>query len=256
MKSVHFFLYHQYNPKPFDLMSKHDETLAQLRAMLQANADPERRIGQERYFKGTIRSLGIPMPVVLKIARAFGKEVKSRPKTEIFRLCESLWKSGNFEESIIACHWSRYPKKEYASTDMKVFAHWVRDYVGNWASCDTFCNHTVAMLVEKFPGQLPALKTWARSRNRWMKRAAAVSLIVPASKGLFTGDILDIAEILLEDDDDMVQKGYGWLLKVAWEAQPAALYAFVAAHKNRMPRTALRYAIEKWPERRRKEALR
>jgi 3-methyladenine DNA glycosylase AlkD len=232
-----------------------DKLLRSLREALLTLEDPVRRVGQVRYFKETIQSLGIPMPEVLKVARAFGKEVKARPKAEVFRLCESLWKSGNFEESIIACHWSRYPKEAYASADMKIFAHWVGDYVGNWASCDTFCNHTVGMLVEKFPGQLPALKKWARSGNRWMRRAAAVSLIVPARKGLFTSDILDIAEILLEDKDDMVQKGYGWMLKVAWEAQPAALYAFVSAHKKRMPRTALRYAIEKWPEGRRKDAL-
>ena len=239
-------------------MSSHDtgeKLLRSLREALLTLEDPVRRVGQAKYFKDTIQSLGIPMPEVLKIAREFGKEVRPWPKAEVFRLCESLWKSGNFEESIIACHWSRYPKKEYASTDMKIFAHWVRDYVGNWASCDTFCNHTVAMLVERFPGQLTALKTWARSRNRWMRRAAAVSLIVPARKGLFTADILDIAAILLEDEDDMVQKGYGWLLKVAWEGQPAPLYAFVSAHKQRMPRTALRYAIEKWPAVRRKEAL-
>jgi 3-methyladenine DNA glycosylase AlkD len=167
-----------------------------------------------------------------------------------------LWQSGNFEESIIACHWSRYPHKAYVASDIKVFERWVSRYVGNWASCDTFCNHTVGMLLERFPGQVQVLKKWAKSRNRWMRRAAAVSLIVPAKKGMFTADILDIAAILLEDEDDMVQKGYGWLLKVAWEAQPTALYAFVSAQKARMPRTALRYAIEKWPAGRRAEALR
>jgi 3-methyladenine DNA glycosylase AlkD len=232
-----------------------DKLLQSLRDALLTLEDPLRRVGQTRYFKETIQSLGIPMPEVLKIARDFGKRVRARSKADVFSLCESLWKSGNFEESIIACHWSRYPKKEYASADIKIFEHWVGDYVGNWASCDTFCNHTVGMLVEKLPDQLPTLKTWAMSRNRWMRRASAVSLIVPARKGLFTGDILEIAEILLEDEDDMVQKGYGWLLKVAWEAQPAALHAFVSAHKKRMPRTALRYAIEKWPPAKRKEAL-
>lgn len=237
-------------------MTKGNDLLKELRTMLRSNADLERKIGQERYFKGTIRSHGIPMPVVLKIGRTFLQKLKPASKKEIFTLCEELWKSGNFEESIIACHWSRYPKKEYVPADMKVFERWVRNNVGNWASCDTFCNHTVAMLLEKFPNQLPVLKKWARSRNRWMRRAAAVSLIVPAHKGLFLEHVLEIATILLEDKDDMVQKGYGWMLKVAWDAHPGELYTFIAAHKDRMPRTALRYAIEKWPPAQRAIAMR
>jgi 3-methyladenine DNA glycosylase AlkD len=238
-----------------EAMTKGNKLLSELRMMLQSNADPERKIGQERYFKGTIRSHGIPMPVVLKIGRTYLQKLKPASKEDIFQSCEDLWRSGNFEESIIACHWSRYPHKNYTAGDMKIFERWVSKYVGNWASCDTFCNHTVAMLLERFPGQVGELKKWAKSKNRWMRRAAAVSLIVPAKKGMFTGNILDIASILLEDEDDMVQKGYGWLLKVAWEAQPAALYAFVSAHKARMPRTALRYAIEKWPASQRRAAL-
>lgn len=242
--------------KRFEAMTKGNELLNDLRATLQSNADPERKIGQERYFKGTIRSHGIPMPVVLKTGRTFLQKLKPASKVEIFQLCEELWKSGNFEESIIACHWSRYPKKEYVPADMKVFERWVSKYVGNWASCDTFCNHTVAMLLEKFPEKIEVLKKWTRSRNRWMRRAAAVSLIKPASKGLFTEDVLDIAALLLEDKDDMVQKGYGWMLKVAAARRPQALYEFVMANRDRMPRTALRYAIEKWPPAQRAKAMR
>jgi 3-methyladenine DNA glycosylase AlkD len=182
-------------------------------------------------------------------------KLKPASKEQIFSLCEELWKSGNFEESIIACLWSRYPQKYYTATDMKVFERWISQYVGNWASCDTFCNHSVAMLVEKFPAKIAVLKKWALSGNRWMRRAAAVSLIIPAKKGMFTEDILDIATLLLEDKDDMVQKGYGWMLKEAYAKQPQVLYDFVMVNRNRMPRTALRYAIEKWPPALRTEAM-
>ena len=80
-----------------------------------------------------------------------------------------------------------------------------------------------------------------------MRRAAAVSLIVPARKGLFLNDCLEIAELLLNDNDDMVQKGYGWLLKVAADKHQQVVLNFVLARKESMPRTALRYAIEKMP---------
>jgi len=80
-----------------------------------------------------------------------------------------------------------------------------------------------------------------------MRRAAAVSLIIPARKGKFLDEIFRIADILLTDTDDLVQKGYGWMLKAASQAHQEEVFAYVMLNKNVMPRTALRYAIEKIP---------
>ena len=75
-----------------------------------------------------------------------------------------------------------------------------------------------------------------------------MSLIVPAKNGKFLKDVFQIADILLLDKDDMVQKGYGWMLKVASQAHQQEVFEYVLAHKASMPRTALRYAIEKMPK--------
>lgn len=87
----------------------------------------------------------------------------------------------------------------------------------------------------------------ARSDNRWTRRASAVSLIIPARKGKFLNEIFEIADILLQDKDDLVQKGYGWMLKAASESNQEAVFEYVIRNKAAMPRTALRYAIEKMP---------
>ena len=92
------------------------------------------------------------------------------------------------------------------------------------------------------------MKTWAKSDNRWVKRASAVTLIIPARQGKFLQDIFEIADILLLDRDDLVQKGYGWMLKATSEAHQNEVFEYVMKNKARMPRTALRYAIEKMPE--------
>ena len=99
-----------------------------------------------------------------------------------------------------------------------------------------------------FPEFLTELKSFAKSDNRWMRRASAVTLIIPARKGKFLSDILEIADILLLDEDDLVQKGYGWMLKAASEANQKEIYEYVIKNKAIMPRTALRYAIEKMPK--------
>jgi 3-methyladenine DNA glycosylase AlkD len=81
-----------------------------------------------------------------------------------------------------------------------------------------------------------------------MRRASAVSLIIPARNGKFLNDILEIADLLLLDNDDLVQKGYGWMLKAASEANQQEIFEYVIKNKKIMPRTSLRYAIEKMPK--------
>ena len=88
-----------------------------------------------------------------------------------------------------------------------------------------------------------------------MRRASAVSLIVPARKGKFLPEIKEIADSLLMDEDDLVQKGYGWMLKVASEPHQMEIFNFVISRKKTMPRTALRYAIEKMPKELKSQAM-
>jgi 3-methyladenine DNA glycosylase AlkD len=117
------------------------------------------------------------------------------------------------------------------------------------------CNHTVGAFVELYPKHLAGLKKWAKSKNRWLRRAAAVTLIIPARHGKFLKEVFELADILLLDADDLVQKGYGWLLKAASEAHQKEVFEYVLVHKQNIPRTALRYAIEKMPLELRRRAM-
>jgi 3-methyladenine DNA glycosylase AlkD len=181
--------------------------------------------------------------------------IPARDKETIFSYCENLFRSGIMEECLIACLWSDKVSKHYEITDFLIFETWVSKYVSNWAVCDTLCNHPVGNLMMKFPGLAVKLTGWAHSEQRWVKRASAVSLIIPARKGLFLDIIFEIADILLLDKDDMVQKGYGWMLKSAADANLAGVYDYIMKRKHTMPRTSLRYAIEKMPPDMRAEAM-
>lgn len=212
------------------------------------NIDKKTRDNAQNFFKEKIMYHGVKVPLVNKISKEFFTSIKELPKNEIFSLCEALWKSGYSEESYIACNWSYYIHTQYQPEDFAVFEKWVNSYVNNWASCDTLCNHTVGTFLEMYPDYISRLKEWARSDNRWTKRAAAVTLIIPARKGMFLQDIFEIADILLYDPDDLVQKGYGWMLKAASEAHQEEVFDYVMSKKATMPRTSLRYAIEKMPK--------
>lgn len=218
-------------------------------------SDPDHRKSGERYFREAVSLYGVKAQNLHRISGEHFKKLTDKSKNNVFSCCELLFRSGMMEESIIACLWADRVKNQFHPDDFRVFDKWVHNYITNWATCDTLCNHAVGDLVRAYPELLPGLKTWARSSERWVKRAAAVSLIVPARKGIFVDDIFEIATILLNDQDDMVQKGYGWMLKACSEAHQEAVFQFVMKNKQIMPRTALRYAIEKMPAEMKTEAM-
>jgi 3-methyladenine DNA glycosylase AlkD len=236
-------------------MNDSADILARLRRDLAAAADPATLAGGPRFFKEPVRLYGVKTARVHAIAREYLKDLKGQDKRAVFALCDHLWSSGWLEESFIACDWAYARRAEFEPGDLDVFERWLGEHVSNWASCDTLCNHTIGALLESFPALLPRLKGWCASPSRWLRRGAAVSLILPARKGLFQNEIFTIAETLLEDEDDLVRKGYGWLLKAASEADRAAVFDFVMANRARMPRVALRYAIEKMPPEMRARAM-
>lgn len=220
-----------------------------IRQALVESSDRKTLASSDRFFKEgeAAKVHGVKMGEVGKIAKYGFQQIKGLPKQEIFDLCEELWQAGYLEESVVACIWAESLHKQFEPADFKIFEHWVHDYLTNWADCDTLCNHTIGMFVMKYPAYIEELKKWAKSSKRFVKRASAVTLIIPARKGFFLNDIFEIADTLLLDNDDLVQKGYGWMLKAASEAHQEEVFEYVVAKKAVMPRTALRYAIEKMP---------
>lgn len=234
------------------------ETLVeQVRQALIDSIDPKTLASSGRYFKEgeAARVHGVRMSEVSKIGKTSLQQIKVLAKDKVFELCDELWQSGYLEESVVACLWAESLHKQYEPADFKIFQYWVHNYLTNWADCDTLCNHTIGNFIMMYPEYITQLKRWATSSNRWVKRASAVTLIIPARKGLFLNDIFDIADILLLDKDDLVQKGYGWMLKAASEAYQKDVFNYIMSKKSVMPRTALRYAIEKMPADLRAEAM-
>ena len=218
-------------------------------------ADEKTRLNYDRFFKEKVVYYGVKTSVVASIAKRYYKQIEPLGKAGIFSLCEELLKSNYSEEAFIACEWSYRLRSEYEINDFGVFERWLNDYINDWAKCDTFCNHTLGSFIDKYPDFIGKLKEWTQSENRWLKRAASVTLIIPARKGMFLSDIFEIADKLLTDKDDLVQKGYGWMLKDASIKHCHEIFNYIMAHKWQMPRTALRYAIERMPADLKKQAM-
>ena len=221
--------------------------IGQIRIELKNNKQ-KTRVGSQYFFKEKVKAYNIKTPVVRQIAKKYWQQVKGLPKLEIFKLSEELLKSGYNEEATIAFTWVFNLKKQYQPSDMKLFESWLNKYIDNWGKCDDFCTHSVGELLLQYPELLKKLPTWARSKNMWVRRASAVSLIYPNRRKNHLKQIFEIADILLIDKEDLVQKGYGWMLKEASNLYQKEVFDYVMKNKHKMPRTALRYAIEKMPK--------
>lgn len=226
-----------------------------VREELKANADEQTRLSFQRFFKEKISCYGVKTATVRKISKTFWSEVKFLSKKEVFSICEELFGSGICEEGFVVAIWLPNIADKFVPSDLVTFETWIQKYVSNWATCDSFCNHTVGSLIDMYPANVGELKGWVKSENRWLKRAAAVSLIVPAKRGRFLQETFEISDLLLRDEDDMVQKGYGWLLKEASRKHQKEVFDYVVKNRKTMSRTALRYAIELMPKELKTEAM-
>lgn len=229
--------------------------IVRIREELKASADEKTRESFQRFFKEKVTFYGVKTPIVGKIAKKYWSEVKLFSKQEVFSLCEELYRSGITEEAFVVSFWLPNLVEKLELSDLATFKAWIENYIDNWAKCDGLCNHTIGDFIEKYPESVKELKRWAKSGNRWLKRASAVSLILPARKGDFLQDVFEISDILLTDEDDMVQKGYGWLLKEASKKHQKKVLQYVLEKRKKMGRTALRYAIELMPKELKVEAM-
>jgi len=183
--------------------------------------------------------------VVREISSQLFLDVQDQDKGSIFECCEQLLGACEHDARTIAFDWAYRCRNDYHVKDFDRFERWLMQYVDGWASCDDFCTHAFGCLVYGHPECAPKVKTWSQSENRWMRRAAAVVLIYAVRRDALHKEAFEIADLLLIDRDDMVQKGYGWLLKEVSNRDPQPVFEYVMSRKRSMPRTALRYAIEK-----------
>ncbi len=236
----------------------HKTLFNKIRKELKANFDLKYRAGSINFFKEKIKVYGVRTGIVRKIGNRYWNDIKNQDVDEIFQLCEELLKSDYNEESTIAFGWARNCKDKFEKKHFFVFESWLKKYVNNWAKCDDFCTHAFNTLFHKFPEFYSRVKSWTKLNNRWMRRGTGV-VHISINKEFYSETnlkhIFEIADLLLMDEDDLVQKGYGWMLKVASVHYQKQVFDYVMKHKKVMPRTALRYAIEHMPKEMKKKAM-
>ena len=217
---------------------------------------PENRINYQQFYKEKLAEpTGLRGGILRDISNRCFKEMDDKSKNKVLKICDELLAAGERYFRFFAFDWASRFRGKYEKKDFARFERWLKTYVDDWGACDGLCAGPIGAIVTQYPELARRTKKWGISKNRWLRRAAAVSLIIPVRNGLLLKEVFKTADMLLADRDDMVQKGYGWMLKEAGNKFPDEVFAYVMKNKVDMPRTSLRYAIEKYPEEKRREAM-
>jgi 3-methyladenine DNA glycosylase AlkD len=204
------------------------------------------KTGPGEYGEGDL-FIGVRVPAIRRVA----KEFKSLPLPEVLRLLRSKIHEERLAALAILV---LQTAKADAETRRRVYDAYLAStkYVNNWDLVDLSAPQLVGMhLADKSRKPLYRL---ARSAWLWDRRISMLATFAFIRRGDFD-DTLEIAERLLRDEEDLIHKAVGWMLREVGKRDRAVLTAFVDAHGQVMPRTMLRYAIEKLPEAQRQRYL-
>jgi 3-methyladenine DNA glycosylase AlkD len=129
------------------------------------------------------------------------------------------------------------------------------NHSANWATTDAICGALVGPLLLQHPELCARMRVWARDRNMWVRRASIVGLIPRARRGESLDLVYEIARRLHTNTEDLIQKAVGWTLREAGKTDMARLERYLRANGAAIPRTTLRYAIERFPDGKRRALL-
>ena len=220
-------------------------TVKAIRTHLQAHGSAEHAAGVQWFFKEEVRSWGWYTEPLRRYGRTLHAELAG-DQSRMLTVASALFRSPVLEEKTLAVYLAQRSLKRFDEAEFKGFEAWL-DHVASWADHDALAMFLLGPLLVARPARARRVRVWARSRDRWHRRAAAVALIAGVSKGLFYAEADDIATRLRRDGDDMVQKGLGWLLRVWCKADRDAAIPVVMRIRGETSRLIVRTACEPLP---------
>lgn len=232
---------------------------SEARRALTEMGDAATRRRARSYFKSyeTVRVYGVRTPAVRKLARELFQKVRGRWNvSSAVEFCDLLVRNPHLEaKSVGMLVLARY-KKQFGRALIVRIEGWLKgNRCADWSSTDALSTLIISELIRLYPDLISRTRGWTRSRNLWLRRAAAVSLTPLARRGQHLDESYDVAESLFKYREDLIHKATGWLLREAGKTDPKRLEQFLLARGPEIPRTALRYAIERFPPAKRSEIL-
>ena len=220
---------------------------------------PSGSFDASRYFRGTpdLGFLNIGSAAVRRLAREIVSQHRETwTVDDAVALADILMRDRHLEVKGLGVEVVARYRGELKPRHLPLFKRWLaRNDSSNWATTDALCGALIGPLLLAHSALVPEVAGWSRHRNMWVRRASAVALIPSARKGLALKAAYDVTRRLHADGEDLIQKAVGWLLREAGKADPPRLERYLRANGPNIPRTSVRYAIERFTLQKRRALL-
>jgi hypothetical protein len=225
-------------------------------AFMKSHSIPERVETLQRYFKEPIQAYGVDYPVF----KGWLKESTAQMKRgwtlkDAVEFCDLMAKDPHLESRGVGFHVVGAFIDEAGPEFLPNVHRWLETACGNWGSVDGLVPTVLSPLIKEYPELAPEVRSWTASESLWVRRGSAVAFVSLVKKGEFLDVAYEVATDLLDDKEDLIHKAVGWMLREAGKTDRDRLEAYLLEKGPRIPRTTLRYAIEKFPKEDRKRIM-
>lgn len=220
---------------------------AHIRQVLKDGGSAPHAEGVQWFFKEEIKSRGWYTAELRRVAVRFRRAiVRERGTDFLLQVANNLFQGRVLEEKVVAVLMLEKLVDKFGDTEFRLFESWL-GRISSWADHDALVHYLIAPLVAAKTARTKYAFVWAKSPRRWHRRAACVALIQGTRQKLFLPEIKRLSNFLLRDEDDMVQKGLGWLLRETAKADPKHAVPYLMKIRQNAPRLVLRTACETLP---------
>jgi 3-methyladenine DNA glycosylase AlkD len=223
------------------------EIAEQIRCTLRDGGSTEHATGVQWFFKDEIKSHGWHTGDVRRAMRRLQREILKEHKFAfLVQVADKLFAGRVLEEKIAAVFLLENLNTLCGDREFRLFERWL-DRISSWADHDALVHDLIASMIVTKPERAKAVFRWAKSRDRWHRRAACVALIRGTRVRIFFPEIGRLSHLLLSDEDDMVQKGLGWLLRETAKFDAKRTVPYLMKIRGKASRLVLRTACETLP---------
>ena len=228
---------------------------AHIRRVLKDGGSAPHAEGVQWFFKEEIQSRGWYAAEMRKVAVRFRRAIlRERDLDFLVKVADRLFRGRVLEEKVFGVFLLEKLVDRLGDSEFRLFESWL-PRISSWADHDGLVHYLIAPMIAAKPARARSVFRWAKSSNRWHRRAACVALIQGTRRQMFFPEIVRLANLLLGDKDDMVQKGLGWLLRETAKQNPSKTVPYLLKICPREPRLVLRTACETLPPTTRKKIL-
>ena len=223
-------------------------TLAtEIRHLLRDGGSVEHAEGVQWFFKDKIKSHGWYTAKLRSVAVQCRRRIRNEFGLDfLLRVADKLFAGQVLEEKIFAVFLLEKLTEEFGDAEFRLFESWL-PRISSWADHDALVHYLIAPMVAAKPTRTGKVLRWAKSSDRWHRRAACVALIQGTRQKMFSSEIERLSNLLLSDEDDMVQKGLGWLLRETAKADSKRTVPYLMSIREHASRLVLRTACETLP---------